>query len=511
MQAPVTILLADNTLKKGDLLSENIQENNRDNSSFHCIKFKTDKELFSLLLPSSAQILFYDLTSPETKTRLATLKKVRSDFPELLIIAVIPEDGDELAQAVLALDLFFYIHKPYDQAEIRIALKRAQAKIDSRPAKPPIAVTAADTSAPECTSFHGLIGQSRPMRQLFDLIAKVADDEFATVLIRGESGTGKELVAKAIHSHSQRHKKHFVPVNCAAIPDDLLESELFGYTKGAFTGATQNKIGRIEYADGGTLFLDEIGDMKPSLQAKLLRVLQEKEFEPVGGLKACPVDTRILAATHCNLEQLVSEGRFREDLYYRLSVIPLTIPPLKDRREDIPLLLESFIQTYSTQRGRAPLTFTPQVIAALMSYEWRGNVRELENLVQHMSILYSGKNVALEDLPEKFTLNFDPSVSVEIPPSPPPPLLEDKEPVPPKDQTGQNDTETITTSATEISWEMGPVDFNNLIDNFERQLIIQAMKMTGGNKKEAAGLLNLKRTTLLEKIKKKEMQEFWEE
>ena len=507
MQAPLTVLLADNNLKKADLLSENIQ----DNSSFHCIKFKTDKELFSLLSPSSAQLLFYDLTSPETKTRMATLQKIRADFPDLLIIAVIPEDAVELVKAVLALDLFFYIHKPYDQAEIRIALQRAQAKIGSRPVKAPVA--APDTSSTqERSSFHGLVGQSRPMRQLFDLITKVADDEFATVLIRGESGTGKELVAKAIHSHSQRHKKHFVPVNCAAIPDDLLESELFGYTKGAFTGATQNKIGRIEYADGGTLFLDEIGDMKPSLQAKLLRVLQEKEFEPVGGLKACPVDTRILAATHCNLEQLVSEGRFREDLYYRLSVIPLTIPPLKERREDIPLLLESFIQTYSTQRGRAPLTFTPQVITALMSYEWRGNVRELENLVQHMSVLFSGKEVGLEDLPEKFTLNFDPSTVVEAQPSPVTPQHpESREPEAKRDQTEQEEKETIMTSTTEISWEMGPVDFNDLIDTFERQLIMQAMKKTGGNKKEAASLLNLKRTTLLEKMKKKEMQEFWEE
>jgi len=310
------------------------------------------------------------------------------------------------------------------------------------------------------------------------------------------------LVAKAIHTHSKRNNKHFVPVNCAAIPDDLLESELFGYTKGAFTGANQNKKGRIEYADGGTLFLDEIGDMKPSLQAKLLRVLQEKEFEPVGGLKACPVDTRIVAATHCDLEQLVSEGKFREDLYYRLSVIPLSIPPLKERRDDIPLLLEAFIQTYSTKRGREPLRFEPIAITALMSYEWRGNVRELENLVQHMSILFSGKDVGLEDLPEKFTVAFDPSTSVEPPPSPDTttPQL-----------TKQTKNETLLPPlGTDVSWESGQVDFNELINDFERQLIIQAMKFSSGNKKEAARLLNLKRTTLLEKIKKKEIQDNWE-
>ncbi len=171
-------------------------------------------------------------------------------------------------------------------------------------------------------AFYGIIGRSESMRRLFKLIGKLAEDDLSTVLVQGESGTGKELVAKAIHAHSPRAANHFVPVNCAAIPDDLLESELFGYTKGAFTGAASAKIGRIEYANGGSLFLDEIGDMKPVLQAKLLRVLQEREFEPVGGLKPIPVDVRVIAATHCNLEQMVAEGRFREDLYYRLSVVP---------------------------------------------------------------------------------------------------------------------------------------------------------------------------------------------
>ena len=491
MQASITILLADNNLEKTDILSDHI----KDNSTFHCRQFKTEEELFFILNHSSIQLLIYDLTLPDVENGLTTLQKIHPDHPELLIIAVIPEGAEELLESVLKLDLFFYIHKPYDLAEIRIALKRAQSRINSRPSAAP------DNNQESLPSFYGMIGQSQHMRQLFELIAKVAEDEFATVLIRGESGTGKELVAKAIHTHSKRNKKNFVPVNCAAIPDDLLESELFGYTKGAFTGALQNKKGRIEYADGGTLFLDEIGDMKPSLQAKLLRVLQEKEFEPVGGLKACPVDTRIVAATHCDLEQLVREGRFREDLYYRLSVIPLSIPPLKERRTDIPLLLENFIQTYSTRRGREPLTFSPQVIMALMSYEWRGNVRELENLVQHMSILFSGKDVQLEDLPEKFTAGFDPSSPpVALPPSP---VI--------RERTEQTEDDSIVTTVTDISWESGQVDFNELINDFERQLIIQAMKITGGNKKEAARLLNLKRTTLLEKMKKKEMQDTWEE
>ena len=492
MQAPITILFSDSGQENTRTLSDHLRDND-----FNCIQFKSEKELLSLLNQTSIHLLIYDLTFFEEKTAITLLKKIQATFPALLIIAVVPEGAEDLIESVLQLDLFFYIHTPYDPAEIRIALQRAQARLSRR--KAPVA----RSKQQETASFHGLIGQSQSMRQLFELITMVAEDEFATVLIRGESGTGKELVAKAIHAHSRRSKKNFVPVNCAAIPDDLLESELFGYTKGAFTGALQNKIGRIEYANGGTLFLDEIGDMKPSLQAKLLRVLQEKEFEPVGGLKACPVDTRILAATHCDLEQLVKEGRFREDLYYRLSVIPLSIPPLNKRKEDIPLLLAAFINTYATQRGREPFIFEPHALMALMSYMWRGNVRELENLVQHMSILYSGKTVRLKDLPEKFTTDFDPSIPVDLPlPADIVQQIEQAQPLALTEAVG-----IIPTTVADISWESGQVDFNELIDDFERQLIVQAMRITSGNKKEAARLLNLKRTTLLEKMKKKEMQD----
>lgn len=344
-------------------------------------------------------------------------------------------------------------------------------------------------------SFHGMIGSTALMQQLFDMITRVADDDVSTVLIRGESGTGKEMVAKAIHAESRRRDKNFVPVNCAAIPDDLLESELFGYTKGAFTGATGNKIGRIQYADQGTLFLDEIGDMKASLQAKLLRVLQEKEFEPVGALKSIPVNTRVLAATHCDLEKLVGEGKFREDLYYRLSVIPLNIPALKERIADIPLLIDTFLEKYTRQRGREPFALSPRAMAAITHYEWRGNVRELENLIQHMSILYSGKTLQLEDLPEKFhdvILPAEDTTEDEQKAASPPPQ------------------EGMQRSPQALAWENGRIDFNELINDFETQLIVQAMKLTEGNKKEAARLLNLKRTTLLEKIKKKDIEGLWQ-
>ncbi|WP_448875047.1 sigma-54 interaction domain-containing protein [Desulfobulbus propionicus] len=353
---------------------------------------------------------------------------------------------------------------------------------------------------PSSEGFSGIIGRSSSMLRLFTLVGKLAEDDLSTVLIQGESGTGKELVAKAIHANSPRARNNFVPVNCAAIPEDLLESELFGYTKGAFTGATTSKIGRIEYANGGSLFLDEIGDMKPALQAKLLRVLQEREFEPVGGLKPIPVDVRIIAATHCNLEQMVAEGRFREDLYYRLNVIPVLIPPLRERAEDIPLLIEHFINRVGQTKKKPLLGFDAVALAALTQYPWKGNVRELENLIHHMTILYGGSWVGYHDLPEKYRIGPPPEPLRQ-------PQTEELDTVGPSEQILLSSSTTIIREV----WQETGVDFNTLVNEFETQLIVRALKLSQGNKKEAARLLNLKRTTLLEKIKKKELVDTWSE
>ncbi|HKL49089.1 MAG TPA: sigma-54 dependent transcriptional regulator, partial [Desulfuromonadales bacterium] len=327
-------------------------------------------------------------------------------------------------------------------------------------------------------SFYGMVGKSEEMVSLFDIIERVAEDPDTTVLVQGESGTGKELVARAIHSHSERQRNNFVPVNCAAIPEELLESELFGYVKGAFTGANQSKTGRIQYADGGTLFLDEIGDMKPNLQAKLLRVLQEREFEPVGGLKSVPVDVRVIAATHHSLEQRVSEGCFREDLFYRLSVVPIDIPPLRDRRSDIRYLIETFVKVYNRGKKEPLLGFNDEAIDCLLHYPWPGNVREVENLVQHMVVLKGGKMVGLKDMPSKFT-------------------------------TGSDLSNPFGPAVDEATLDIGTegIDFNEVVGRFEEQLIRQALSQTRGNKKEAAQLLSLKRTTLTEKIKKRNINE----
>ncbi len=260
-----------------------------------------------------------------------------------------------------------------------------------------------------------------------------------------------------------------MPVNCGAIPDELLESELFGHVKGAFTGAVANRVGRFEMADKGTLFLDEIGDMKTSLQVKLLRVLQNRELEPVGAARPKKIDTRIIAATNQNLEKLIEDKAFREDLYYRLSVIPLVIPPLRERKEDIPLLIESFVKKFNEENRRDVKGVDREAMAALCAYNWPGNIRELENLVERMVILKGNGTVTLDDLPEKYR--------------------------------GCSDARRPET----ISLPVDGICLSSAVEEFENGLIIQALEKTGGNKKEAALLLNLKRTTFIEKLKKKKM------
>jgi transcriptional regulator with PAS, ATPase and Fis domain len=289
----------------------------------------------------------------------------------------------------------------------------------------------------------------------------------STVLIQGETGTGKELIAKAIHFNSPRKEQKMVSINCGAIPENLLESELFGHVKGAFTGAVQNRVGRFEQANNGTIFLDEIGNMPLALQVKLLRVLQEREFERVGGNNSIKVDVRIIAATSSNLEQMVAQGTFREDLYYRLNVIPLHIPALRERREDIPLLIQRFITQFSETHRLEAKTVSPPVMKALMTYEWPGNVRQLENIVERMVALTGTRTVIMpSDLPPEIqhTDSIGNGNIVEIP-------------------------------------EEG-INFTNIVVDMERELILQGLRKANGNKKLAAKLLNLKRTTLIEKIKR---------
>jgi transcriptional regulator with PAS, ATPase and Fis domain len=317
--------------------------------------------------------------------------------------------------------------------------------------------------------FDSIITTDPGMNKIFNVIERVAETN-STVLILGESGTGKEMIARSIHDLSGV-KGNFVPVNCGAIPDNLLESELFGYEKGAFTGAVNSKPGRFMLADGGTIFLDEIGDMSPHLQVKLLRVLQERVVEPVGGLKPKPVNVRIIAATNVNLRTKVKEGKFREDLFYRLQVVPVELPALRDRVEDLELLLRFFAEKFAKSIGRRPVLFSEAVIDALQEYRWPGNVRELENLVQRLSLLVDGDEVHLEDLPLSYI--------------------------------SRESNKELFIGGIQAHLPASGIDFNTLIEEFENKLIMQALERTKGNKKAAAELLNLNRTTLVEKIKKK--------
>lgn len=309
------------------------------------------------------------------------------------------------------------------------------------------------------------------MKRIFALIQKVARTG-STSLVLGESGTGKELVARAIHKLSGRSGK-LVPVNCAAIPEDILESELFGHEKGSFTGAVNSRIGRFQMADGGTIFLDEIGEMSPKLQVKLLRVLQERMVEPVGSTRTIPVDVRVVAATNKDLRKEVKEGRFREDLYYRLQVVPIELPPLRERGLDILLLANYFAEKTCASFGQETFAFSPAAIECFTSYSWPGNVRELENLIERLAVLNDGPVVGISELPDYMAVRQLNIPSVDAP-------------------------DDIPSDG---------IDFNQLINDFEIRLITMALNKTNGNKKAAAQLLKLNRTTLVEKIKKKGLDE----
>jgi transcriptional regulator with PAS, ATPase and Fis domain len=304
------------------------------------------------------------------------------------------------------------------------------------------------------------------MRELFQLLETVAATA-STVLITGETGTGKELAARAIHHNSPRRANRFVALNCSAIPETLLEAELFGHVRGAFTGAVANRQGRMEQAHKGTLFLDEVGTMSPALQAKLLRVLQEREFERVGESHTVKIDVRVIAATHSDLTKMVAEGTFREDLFYRLNVIPVQLPPLRERREDIPLLVQHFIERLIAESGRPPLTMSQEAMRHLMAYHWPGNIRQLENAVERAIAFTMGRaQIDLTDLPPE--IQNQPAAGADA----------------------------------QVWFPDEGIDFARYIEAVELSLIRRSLERTRGNKRQAAKLLNLKRTTLIEKLKR---------
>jgi DNA-binding NtrC family response regulator len=407
---------------------------------------------------------FYDVVITDLKMPaidgMEVLKHVKQRDPESVCIILTGYGTIKNAVEAIKSGAFDYLTKPVKLDEVLISIKRA---IEHRNLKRENVLL--KNQLKKKYQFENIIGDSEKIQEVFKTIEKVADTD-STILILGESGTGKELIAKAIHYNSYRRDNPFVPVNCAAIPSELLESELFGHEKGAFTNAISTRIGRFELANSGTLFLDEIGDMSPNLQSKLLRILQERQFERIGGTKTIKIDIRVVAATHQDLRKAVEEKRFREDLFYRLNVIPIDVPSLRERKSDIALLVHHFLGQFNRTKKRRVRGIDPGALSRLMQYDWPGNVRELENMIERIIILSSNDIIKVSDLPEK--------------------LLSLPAGAAPGDMRIPDEGLSLESALSQL----------------EKNLILQALSKTGGVKNRAAQLLNLNRTTLIEKIKR---------
>jgi len=452
------ILIIDDEESIRDLLTDFLE-----GKGFEAVSAPDGMSGIALLKEERFDLFIVDLMMPDMGGLdvLRELSAQKINIPSIVITAF---GTIQTAVEAMKLGAFDYITKPFILDDILITIQRAinVSRLQDENIR-------LKKQLKKEHGFHRIIGKSPRIQEVIKLIEKIANTD-RTVLIIGESGTGKELVAKTLHYYSSRSQKPFVPLNCAAIPKDILESELFGHEKGAFTGAINTRIGRFELANMGTLFLDEIGEIAPSIQAKLLRVLQEREFERVGGIKTIKVDVRIIAATNKDLEKAVKEGSFREDLFYRLNVIPIHLPPLREIKEDIPLLIEHFLADISKRKKKEPPRLSRDAVECLLNYSWQGNVRELENLIERLIILKEGEVVTANDLPDRFRSKG---------------LLT---------QHTLTKTYTLPTSG---------VDINRMLDEIERSLILQAMDIADGVKSKAASLLGLNRTTLIEKMKKK--------
>ena len=404
---------------------------------------------------------------------LETFKCINEVEPKLPVVIMTAFGTTETAIEATKMRAFDYILKPFDIPEMLSII--GQALEAGRFMRSPIHMNA----APDNASREVIVGRSKPMQDVYKGIGRVSPTD-ATVLIRGESGTGKELAARAIYQHSLRADKPFLVINCVAIPENLLESELFGYEKGAFTGAFHRRVGKIEQASGGTVFLDEIGDMPSRIQAKILRLLQEKSIERLGGRDTIPVDVRIIAATNRNLEKALSEGHFREDLYYRLKVVTISLPPLRERLGDIPLLTKYFLARSASDLGMNNPGITEEAISTLNDHSWPGNVREMGNTLQKALIFNRGAPVRPKDIAQAIS-----GMEVDA----------DKESETTEKALNKWIHAALTTEGTDNLFE-------SCMDRFSAILISEALNLTGGNRSRAAKLLGLSRPTLHSKIEK---------
>jgi len=454
-------------MKKQKILIAEDDDLNRDNltelltmEGYEVKAVENGKEAMAAFVEDKYDLVITDLKMPEGDG-LELLKFVKDMNPDNIVIMMTGFGTVDSAVEAMKYGAFDYITKPMKDDLVKLTVSRALSFASLQEEN----VTLRDNLR-EKYDFGKMLGYSECMKTIFDTIEKVAKSD-STVIIYGESGTGKELVARAIHFNSDRKNFPLIPVNCGAIPEELLESELFGHEKGAFTGAIRNRLGRFELAQGGTIFLDEIGDMSPSLQVKLLRVIQEKQFERIGGVKTIDADVRIIAATNQNLEQAVAEKRFREDLYYRINVIPIHLPALRERGPDIAILANHFLQKFAQTKKKDVTAISPEAMACLMRYPWPGNVRELENLIEMLVVMKEGNEIRFEDLPLKIR---------------------------------QFKEEARSLGEFQIPEE--GIDFNELVYNFEKNILLNALSKSNGVKNRAAKLLKLNRTTLVEKLKR---------
>lgn len=416
-----------------------VEADDRPSGEFLVQKEDPDLVLLDLQLPPSGTV----------EEGLVLLKKIRESNPDCVIIVMSGEAEMKSVLKAVEGGAYDFFRKPFDFIELKLIMRRA---LEMRVMERENARLREELQ--QKYSFENMIGASPGMQRVFEAIRRVAQSN-TTVIIRGESGTGKELIARAIHYHSSRNRGPFISVNCAAIPETLVESELFGHEKGAFTGATAVHAGKFETADGSTMFMDEVGAVPLAVQTKLLRVLQERKFERLGGNRTIESDVRLITATNEDLEAKMRKGEFREDLYFRINVFPILVPPLRERREDIPLLLDHFLRIYSKDRAAGPNRFDAGAMDTLISYSWKGNVRELENLVQTLLLTVDGEVVHKADLPSSITCAGTPFL-----------LTEDHLPL------------------------------DRAVENYERELIRAAIDRAGGVKARAAEILGIDRNRM---------------
>lgn len=441
-------------------------------------------EALQLVQKNHFDIVVMDIRMPRLDG-MAAMEKMLALKPELIVLLITAHGTEKTAFEAVQKGAYDFFTKPFDLTEVRVVLRRAVDKIILR--------TEVDSLRKQSTSrysFDNIIGQSSAMRQVFDLIENVVDTD-VTVLVTGESGTGKEMIASAIHHNSPRKGQPFVKVNTVAIPETLLESEMFGHEKGSFTGAVSQKIGKFEAASGGTLFLDEIGDMPMTLQAKLLRVLQEREIERLGSTKTIPVDIRIVCATHRDLTKCIKENSFREDLFYRINVMPIMLPSLRDRREDIPLLVDYFIQHYAPRFARPVESVHPDAMDLIMKYKWPGNVRELENLMQRTILMTRETQIQVKDLPPVIKGSAA-NTPMPLKTSPEMEELGLTNPLRDLDLSGLLDTEDFSCPLADR--------LTKLNDHVELFLIKAALIKSNNHRQETADLLGISRKSLHNKM-----------